>query len=102
VGEDGLVAEDAIEGGAADAELAGGAEFVAPVEVEDGLDVMVDDGVEGKVFDALRVVSRSDAGSGGTPFFPGLGSETCIAATHVLRVPGHKIGISTPAAESCG
>ena len=44
--EDGFVAEDAIEGGAADAELAGGAELVAAVEVEDILDVMLDDGVE--------------------------------------------------------
>jgi len=44
--EDGFVGEDAVEGGAADAELAGGAELVAAVEVEDVLDVMLDDGVE--------------------------------------------------------
>ena len=47
--EQGFVAEDAVEGGAADGELAGGAEFVAAVEVEDVLDVMADDGVEGEV-----------------------------------------------------
>ena len=47
--EDGFVAEDAVEGGAADAELAGGAELVAAVEVEDVLHVMADDGVEGEV-----------------------------------------------------
>jgi hypothetical protein len=33
VGEDGFVAEDAVEGGAGDGELAGGAELVAAVEV---------------------------------------------------------------------
>ena len=44
--EDGFAAEDAVEGGAADAELAGGAELVAAVEVEDVLDVMLNDGVE--------------------------------------------------------
>ena len=44
--QDGFVAEDAVEGGAADAELAGGAELVAAVEVEDILDVMLNDGVE--------------------------------------------------------
>ena len=47
----GFVGEDAVEGGAADAELAGGAEFVAAVEVEDVLDVVLDDGVEGEVFE---------------------------------------------------
>ena len=47
--EEGFVAEDAVEGGAADGELAGGAELVAAVEVEDVLDVMPDDGVEGEV-----------------------------------------------------
>jgi hypothetical protein len=41
-----FVAEDAVEGGAADAELAGGAELVAAVEVENILDVMLDDGIE--------------------------------------------------------
>jgi hypothetical protein len=33
VGEDGFVAEDAVEGGAADGKLAGGTEFVAAVKV---------------------------------------------------------------------
>jgi hypothetical protein len=47
--EEGLVAEDAVEGGAADGELAGGAELVSAVEVEDILDVISDDGVEGEV-----------------------------------------------------
>jgi hypothetical protein len=49
LGEEGFVAEDAVEGGAGDAELAGGAEFVAFVKVEDVLDVLLDDGVEGQV-----------------------------------------------------
>ena len=49
-GEEGFVGEDAVEGGAADVEGAGGAEFIAAVEVEDVLDVMADDGVEGEVF----------------------------------------------------
>ena len=44
--EEGFVAQDAVEGGAADGELAGGAQLVAAVEVKDVLDVMVDDGVE--------------------------------------------------------
>ena len=48
-GEDGFVGEDAVEGGAADAELAGGAELVVVVEVEDILDVVLDDGVERQV-----------------------------------------------------
>ena len=46
VGEDGFVAEDAVEGGAADVELAGGAELVAAVEVEYILHVLADDGIE--------------------------------------------------------
>ena len=41
--EDGFIAEDAVEGGTADAELAGGAEFVATIEVEYGLDMTVYD-----------------------------------------------------------
>jgi hypothetical protein len=53
VGEEGFVAEDAVEGGAADGELAGGAELVAAVEVEDVLDVMADYGVEGKIVRVL-------------------------------------------------
>src|SRR5271166_6145887 len=47
--EDVFVAEDAVEGGAADAELAGGAELVAAVDVEDILDVVLNDGVEVEV-----------------------------------------------------
>ena len=53
--EDVFVSEDAVEGGAADAELAGGAEFVAAVEVEDVLDVMLNDGVE---IEGVRVRGR--------------------------------------------
>ena len=49
-GQDGLVGEDAIEGGTADLELAGGAELVAAVELKDELDVVTDDGVEREVF----------------------------------------------------
>jgi hypothetical protein len=41
--------EEAVEGGAADAELAGGAQLVAAVEFEDELDVAVNGGVEGEV-----------------------------------------------------
>jgi len=52
LGEEGLVAQDAVEGGAGDAELAGGAELVSAVEVEDVLDVMADDGVEGEAVGA--------------------------------------------------
>jgi hypothetical protein len=47
--QEGLVAEDAVEGGAADGELTGGAEFVAAIEVEDVLDVIANDGVEGEI-----------------------------------------------------
>ena len=56
-GEEAFVGEDAIEGGAADDELAGGAEFVAAVEIENKVDVLADDGVEREVGDAgdLRV-----------------------------------------------
>ena len=46
-------------------ELAGGAELVAAVQVEDILDVMADDGVEGEVFDVGRRIWRSDAGAAG-------------------------------------
>jgi len=53
--QDGFVAEDAVEGGAADAELAGGAELVAAVEVEDILDVVLNDGVE---VEGVRVRGR--------------------------------------------
>jgi hypothetical protein len=49
LGEEGLVGEDAIEGGAGDLELAGGAELVSSVEIEDVLDVLLDDGVEREV-----------------------------------------------------
>ena len=52
MGEEVFVGEDAVEGGAADGELAGGAELVAPVEVEDILNMLADDGVEGEVGDA--------------------------------------------------
>jgi hypothetical protein len=45
-GEWGFGVEDAVEGGAGDAELAGAAEFVSFVEVEDVLDVLLDNGVE--------------------------------------------------------
>ena len=48
-GEDGLVGEDAVEGGAADVELAGGAELVAAVQFKHILDVVADDGVEGEI-----------------------------------------------------
>ena len=49
VGEEGFVGEDAVERGAGNGELAGGAEFVAAVEVEDILHVVADDGVEREV-----------------------------------------------------
>ena len=48
-GKEAFVAEDAVEGGAADAQLAGGAEFIATIEFEDELDVAMDDGVQGHV-----------------------------------------------------
>ena len=71
--EDAFVAEDAIEGGAADAELAGGAEFVAMVEFEHGLDVMADDGIEREGFNlkdglqaGLGVDTVEDADVGGS------------------------------------
>ena len=82
-GEDGFVGEDAVEGGAADAELSGGAEFVSVVDFEDGLDVMVDDGIEGEAFDfqdgleAWRGVDAiEDADVGGTDDAVG-GLEQC-------------------------
>ncbi len=58
-----FVGEDAVEGGAGDVELAGGAELVAAVEVEDVLDVVADDGVEGEVLrpgDGLRLGGRGE------------------------------------------
>jgi len=45
----GLVAQDTIKGGAADAELAGGAQLVAAVQVEHILHVMADDRIEAEV-----------------------------------------------------
>lgn len=57
-GEEVFVGEDAVEGGAADGELAGGAKLVAAVEVEDELDVLPNDSVEREVGNAgsgLRV-----------------------------------------------
>ncbi len=87
MGEDGFVAEDAVEGGATDAQLAGGAEFVAAVEVEYGLDVMADDGVEVETLGLERGWSpRAECGArtSGRP-----------------RLPGAKIGISTPRARAC-
>ena len=57
MGEEAFVGQNAIEGGAADDELAGGAELVAAVEVEDEVDMLADDGVEREVGDTggLRV-----------------------------------------------
>jgi len=69
--EEGFVAEDAVEGGAGDAELAGGAEFVAFVEVEDVLDVLLDDGVEGQVVrmgDGVRLRGAVFVGGQGKVF----------------------------------
>ena len=40
------VAEDAIEGGAADAELAGGAEFIAAIQVQNILHMVLNDGIK--------------------------------------------------------
>lgn len=48
-GDEGFVGEDAIESGSADGELAGRAELIAAIEFEDILDVLANDGVEGKV-----------------------------------------------------
>ena len=69
MGEQAFVGEEAIEGGAADGELAGGAEFVAAVEVEDEVDMLADDGVEREVGDAgdLRVKHWQRAGGGAGP-----------------------------------
>src|ERR1035437_1522742 len=44
--QDGFIAEDAVEGGAADAELAGGAQLVVPVQVQDILHVMLNDRIQ--------------------------------------------------------
>ncbi len=49
LGEEGFVAEDAVESGAADVELACGAELVAVVELQDVFDVVADDRVEGEI-----------------------------------------------------
>ena len=49
-GEKGFVGEDAVEGGAAYVKLAGGAKFVASVEIKDVLDMVLDDRIEGEVF----------------------------------------------------
>jgi hypothetical protein len=69
VGEEIFVGEDAIEGGAADGELAGGAEFVAAVEVEDEVDMLANDGVKREIGDAcgLRVKHECAAGGGVGP-----------------------------------
>ncbi len=60
-GHERLVGKDAVEGGTGDVELAGGAELVAPIEVEHVLHVVADDGVEGEVVrpgDGLRLGGR--------------------------------------------
>jgi hypothetical protein len=43
-----LVREDAVEGGAGDLQLTGSAKLVATVEIEDVLDMLANDGVEGR------------------------------------------------------
>ena len=48
-GEQNFIGKDAIEGRTADGELTGGAKLVAAIEVEDVLDVLANDGVEGQV-----------------------------------------------------
>jgi len=47
--QQGFVAEDAVERGATDAELAGGAQFVAVVQVEHILHMMLNDGIQGQM-----------------------------------------------------
>jgi hypothetical protein len=49
VRKDGFVGEDAVEGRAADVELAGGAEPVAAAELEDVFNMVADDGVEREI-----------------------------------------------------
>ena len=46
---DGFSGEEAVQGGAADAELAGGAKLVVAVELEDELDVAMDGCVEAEI-----------------------------------------------------
>ncbi len=67
--EEVLVGKDAVEGGAADCELARGAELVAAVEVEDVLNMLANDSVEREVGvgGGLRAGSRSGAGCGVDP-----------------------------------
>jgi len=68
VSQDGFVAEDAVEGGAADAELAGGAELVAAVQVEHRLHVAADDRIQREVLRAkegLQLGLRVEAGGAG-------------------------------------
>jgi len=52
VGQDRFIAENAVEGRTADAKLTCRSQFVSVVDVEHVLDVVVDDSVEGEVFDA--------------------------------------------------
>ena len=55
-GQQTLVGEDAVEGGAGDGELPCGAEFVASIEVEHVLNVMADDRVQSEIFRLWRAV----------------------------------------------
>ena len=71
--ENGFVAEDAVERGAADAELTRGAELVAVVQIEDVLDVLVDHGVKAQVL-AVR------SGLGVTVHFKKGGDEQIFRA----------------------
>lgn len=61
VAQQALITQNAVEGGAADAELASGAELVATIQVEYVLDVMVNDIVEAKIVEAD---GRLEAGLG--------------------------------------
>jgi hypothetical protein len=62
----GLVAQDAVEGGAADAELAGGAQLVAPVQVQDILHVLLNDRIQIQaVSGALPGAARAGFQAGG-------------------------------------
>lgn len=47
--QEGLVGEDAVEGRTADGELTGGTKLVAAVEIEDVLDMMSNDRIEGEI-----------------------------------------------------
>lgn len=103
-----FVAEDAVGGGAADAQLARGAELIAAIQVEDALDMVEDNHVEREVFDAKErlhlqpCVGNVGKGEVAGPYdavcgfkersFKHSGQLADVAGPVVLEEPGKRAG----------